>query len=167
MIAPAPHPGPLLTDEAALTASQEEIAVSAPARALSGLYHRCGAHGGSPYTIEQLFTVLAGLRYFGTAQASDVGRGLSLPASAVYGCFLELEDFGLLRWLAHPVISADYVTAEITDTGLRLLREINHPPVCGDGRGCWSESQSSARSYGRTQYAQRPDEEAGRGEVIV
>lgn len=60
--------------------------------------------------------------------ATDVAREVELPASAVYGCVLELENFGLCRWIPEPVTTADNVTAEITAHGTRFLREIDPPP---------------------------------------
>lgn len=96
-----------------------------PAQALAGLYRRCGRGGGCPYTLDQLFRVLSALRYHGRAEAGELAKDARLPASAAYGCLLECEDYGLARWIPRPVYLVDHQTAEVTATGLRLLREIN------------------------------------------
>lgn len=96
-----------------------------PAQVLAGLYRRCGSGGGCPYTLDQLLSVLSALRYYGRAEAGELAADARLPASATYGCVLELEDYGLSRWIPAPVHLADHQTAEITAAGLRLLREIN------------------------------------------
>lgn len=100
-----------------------------PARTLAALGKRCSASGGCPYTLSQIVDVLAALRRHGVVVATEIAREVQLPASAVYGCVLELEDFGLCRWIPEPVTSAEHITAEITAHGLRFLREINTAPV--------------------------------------
>lgn len=96
-----------------------------PARTLADLYRRCSPTGGCPYGLDQITRVLAALRGRGAVVATDIATEVELPASAVYGCVLELEDYGLCRWIPEPVTSAEYITAEITAHGLRFLREIN------------------------------------------
>lgn len=103
---------------------------SNPARTLAGLYKRCGTGGGCPYTVGQIISVLEALRYHGTVVATDIANSVQMPASAVYGCVLELEDCGLTRWIPEPVLEADHITAEITLAGMRFLREIDR----GGGR---------------------------------
>lgn len=95
-----------------------------PAQTLADLYKRCRDRGGCPCTVGQLVAVLEALRYHGTVVATDITPSIELPTSAVYGCVLELEDYGLCRWLPEPVTSADNITAEITAAGLHFLREI-------------------------------------------
>lgn len=107
------------------TAIQVEDEGPTPARTLAGLYKRCGVGGGCPYTVVQIIRVLEALRYHGTVVATDIARSVEIPASAVYGCVLELEDYGLARWIPEPVHSADHITAETTLAGLRFLREID------------------------------------------
>lgn len=97
-----------------------------PAQVLADLYRRCGSGGGCPYTLDQLLSVLSALRYHGRADTGDLATDARLPASATYGCVLELEDYGLSRWIPSPVHLAHHQTAEITATGLRFLREIEH-----------------------------------------
>lgn len=97
----------------------------APARTLADLYRRCSRGGGCPYGLDQITCVLDALRGRGAVVATDIATEVELPASAVYGCVLELEDFGLCRWIPEPVTSAEYITAEITAHGARFLREIN------------------------------------------
>lgn len=99
---------------------------SNPAQVLADLYRRCGSGGGCPYTLDQLLAVLSALRYHGRAEAGELATDAELPASATYGCLLETEDYGLSRWIPRPVHLADHQTAEITATGLRFLREIQH-----------------------------------------
>lgn len=99
----------------------------APARTLADLYHRCSPNGGCPYSLDQLIRVLGALRGRGTVVATEIAEEVQLPDSAVYGSVLELEDFGLCRWIPEPVTSTDYVTAEITAHGLHFLREIGLP----------------------------------------
>lgn len=96
-----------------------------PARTLTALGQRCGPGGGCPYTLAQIVGVLAALRRRGTVVATEIAREVRLPASTVYGCMLELEDYGLSRWIPEPVTTADNVTAEITADGARFLRELN------------------------------------------
>lgn len=127
MIAPGALTQPPLSPAATITASREEIAASAPERALEALYRRCRFDGGCPYSLQQLIEVLTALRYYRIARAGDVARRTGLPDSAVYGCFLELEDLSLIYWWPRPALSAGHVSAEISDTGLKLLREITAP----------------------------------------
>lgn len=103
----------------------------APARTLVDLYHRCSPNGGCPYSLDQLVSVLDALRSHGTVVATEIASSVALPASAVYGCVLELEDFGLCRWIPEPVTTADNVTTQITAAGSRLLREIK-PSTVGE-----------------------------------
>lgn len=98
----------------------------APAHTLADLYRRCGRGGGCPYSLDQLLQVLTALRYQGRAETGELAADARLPASATYGCVLELEDYGLSRWIPAPVHLVDHQTAEITLAGLRLLREIQH-----------------------------------------
>lgn len=97
-----------------------------PAQTLADLYRRCGRGGGCPYSLDQLLSVLTTLRYHGRAEAGELATDAQLPASATYGCLLEAEDYGLARWIPEPVLQVDYVTAEITLTGMHFLREIEH-----------------------------------------
>lgn len=97
-----------------------------PAQTLADLSRRCGRGRGCPYTLDQLLGVLAALRYHGRAEAGQLATDAELPASATYGCLLETEDCGLSRRIPAPVHLADHQTAEITATGLRFLREIEH-----------------------------------------
>lgn len=96
-----------------------------PDQTLADLYRRCADGGGCPYTMDQIIGVLAALRYHGPVVATDIAHTARMPASAVYGCVLELEDYGLVRWIPEPVTTADNVTAEITAHGARFVREIN------------------------------------------
>ena len=98
-----------------------------PARTLTALYHRCSPAGGCPYDLRQIIRVLQAYRHHGLAVATEIPHTIGIPNSAVYGCVLELEDYGLLRWLPEPVTTAEYVTAEITAAGSRFLREIDLP----------------------------------------
>lgn len=98
-----------------------------PARTLAALYHRCSLAGGCPYDLRQIIRVLQAYRHHGLAVATEIAHTIGMPASAVYGCVLELEDYGLLRWIPEPVTTAEYVTAEITAAGSRFLREIDLP----------------------------------------
>lgn len=100
-----------------------------PAQTLADLYRRCSQGGGCPYSVDQVIQVLGALRGRGVVVATDIARQVELPASAVYGCVLELEDFGLCRWIPKPVTSAEHIIAEITAHGLRFLRAINTAPV--------------------------------------
>lgn len=102
-----------------------------PAGTLAALYRRCSPGGGCPFTLGQLIRVLGAYRYHGVAVATEVAHIVGMPASAVYGCVLECEDYGLLRWIPEPVTSADNITAEITAAGSRLLREIDLPAGVG------------------------------------
>lgn len=102
-----------------------------PARTLAALYHRCSPAGGCPYDLQQIIRVLQAYRYRGLAVATEIANNVGMPASAVYGCVLELEDYGLLRWIPEPVTTAEYVTAEITAAGSRFLREIDLPTEAG------------------------------------
>lgn len=95
-----------------------------PAQTLAGLYRRCGAGGGCPYSLDQLLRVLQELRHHSAVVAPEIAGAVELPASAVYGCILEAEDYGLVRWIPEPVTTADNITAEITAAGVRFLREI-------------------------------------------
>ena len=118
------------TTPEAVTLSEPIMAVELdeapnPAQVLADLYRRCGRGGGCPYTLDQLISVLTALRYHGRAEARQLARDARLPASATYGCLLECEDYGLSRWIPRPVHLVDHQTAEITATGLRLLREIS------------------------------------------
>lgn len=97
-----------------------------PAQVLADLYRRCGGGGGCPYSLDQLLSVLSALRYHARAEAGELAGDAQLPVSATYGCVLELEDYGLSRWIPAPVHLADHQTAEITAAGLRFLREIQH-----------------------------------------
>lgn len=101
-----------------------------PAQVLADLYRRCGSGGGCPYTLDQLLSVLTALRYHGRTEAQELATDARLPASATYGCVLELEDYGLSRWIPRPVHLADHQTAEITAAGSRLLREIQAAGRC-------------------------------------
>lgn len=94
------------------------------AQVLADLYRRCGRGGGCPYSLDQIISVLEALRYHGTVVATEIAGSAGMPASAVYGCVLECEDYGLARWIPEPVLQANYVTAEITAAGMRFLREI-------------------------------------------
>lgn len=96
-----------------------------PAQTLAKLYRRCGPGGGCLYSMSQILDVLTALRDRGPVVATEIAATVGLPASAVYGCVLECEDYGLCRWIPEPVLTADYITAEITATGSRLLRELN------------------------------------------
>lgn len=95
-----------------------------PAQTLAELYRRCAPGGGCQHTLDSLIRVLSGLGRNGAVVATDIGYSAQLPPSAVYGCVLELEDYGLARWIPEPVLRADHLTAEITEAGLRFLREI-------------------------------------------
>ena len=104
-----------------------------PARTLAALYHRCSPGGGCPYSLQQIIQVLEAFRYHGVAVATEIANTVGMPASAVYGCVLECEDYGLLRWIPEPVTTAEHVTAEITATGSRFLREIDLLPGASYG----------------------------------
>lgn len=96
-----------------------------PAQALADLYRCCSPSGGCPYTLKQLIRVLTELRsHSAGVVATEIAAPARLPEKAVYGCVLELEGYGLARWIPEPVLRADHVTAEVTGAGLRLLREI-------------------------------------------
>lgn len=96
-----------------------------PAHTLAALVRRCSVGGGCPYTLVQIVDVLAALRRHGVVVATEIAREVQLSASSVYGCVLELEDYGLCSWIPEPVTTSDNVTAEITAAGSRFLREIN------------------------------------------
>lgn len=124
----APHPTAETAPKSAPRPIPQEVLYEppAPSRTLADLYRRCSPKGGCPYNLDQITRVLTALRDRGAVVATEISSSVSLPASAVYGCVLELEDFGLCRWIPEPVTSAEYITAEITAHGLRFLREI-HP----------------------------------------
>lgn len=129
MIAAHPTAAPSRKDaprRVSLEAIYERLAA---ASTLADLYRRCAPNGGCPYSLVQVIHVLGALGGRGAVVATDIAGEVGLPASAVYGCVLELEDFGLCRWIPEPVTSAEHITAEITAHGLRFLREINTAPV--------------------------------------
>lgn len=115
---------PVMLSEHIVAAELDDV--QNPAQVLADLYRRCGRGGGCPYSLDQLLSVLWTLRYHGRAEAGELATGARLPASATYGCLLEAEDYGLSRWIPAPVHLAEHQTAEITATGLRFLREIQH-----------------------------------------
>lgn len=129
MIAPASTQSPAYSPATIPVPTPAIHTTPDPAHTLAALGKRCTPGGGCPYTLTQIVDVLAALRRHGVVVATEIAREVQLPASAVYGCVLELEDYGLCRWIPEPVLSADYVTAEITAHGTSFLREIKHSVV--------------------------------------
>lgn len=127
MIAPEPR-------NAAATGAASGSPGSNSAQTLADLYRRCGPEGNGPFALDYLLRVLVALgklshpnplRPHDPVPATEVGRIAELPATAVYGCVLELEEYGLARWVPQPITHADNITAEITRYGVRFLREIH------------------------------------------
>lgn len=112
--------------------TSDEVSVDNPdsrsARTLAAMCRECSCSGGCPYTLDQLVRALRALKAHGygrMAATIELADHSGLPAGVVYGCVLELKDYGLARWAQEPIPTPDDAAAEITADGVRFLREID------------------------------------------